>query len=57
MKVTRVYKHIRQISPELTFHVRIEYQWTLGKLNEKNIFVVLFVSHWKFAIYLVLISL
>ena len=31
MKVTRVYKHIRQISPKLTFHMRIEYQWTLGK--------------------------
>ena len=38
MKVTRVYKHIRQISPKLTFHMRIEYQWTLGKLNEKNMF-------------------
>ena len=41
MKVPGVYKHIRQISPKLTFHMRIEYQWTLGKLNEKYVICVI----------------
>ena len=53
MKVTRVNKHIRQISPKLTFHMRIEYQWTLGKLKEKYFYLY----HRKFAIYFVLINL